>query len=158
MFAELDQKTLSANIRLNWTFTPTISLQLYVQPLLAVGNYREFKELDRAASMDYNVFGENESQISQVPEYNRYRVDPDGSGPASAFEFRNPDFNFKSFRGNLVLRWEVLPGSVFYLVWTNERQDFRDPGNFSFGRDFSNLWQEESDNVFIAKFSYWIDI
>lgn len=158
VFAELDQKTLSANIRLNWTFTPTISLQLYVQPLFAVGNYREFKELDRAASMDYNVFGENGSQISQAPEINGYIVDPDGSGPSSEFRFRNPDFNFKSFRGNLVLRWEVLPGSVFYLVWTNERQDFRDPGNFSFGRDFSNLWQEESDNVFIAKFSYWIDI
>ncbi len=158
VFAEIDQQLLSANIRLNWTFTPTISLQLYVQPFFAVGNYREFKELDRASSMDYNVLGRQGSTISYNTDQGLYEADPDGEGESSPIYFYNPDFNFKSFRGNLVLRWEVLPGSVFYLVWTNERHDYRDPGNFSFGRDFSNLWEEESDNVFLAKFSYWIDI
>ena len=63
-----------------------------------------------------------------------------------------------SLRGNLVLRWEYLPGSVFYFVWTHNKVNFDDPGKFNFSRDFGNLWNAEADNVFLVKFSYWLDI
>lgn len=43
VFAELNQSTISAGIRLNWTFTPQLSLQLYVQPLISSGDYSKFK-------------------------------------------------------------------------------------------------------------------
>ena len=52
-------------------------------------------------------------------------VDPDGAGPAQAFTFGRPDFNFKSLRVNAVARWEFRPGSSLYLVWTQRRQDQR---------------------------------
>jgi hypothetical protein len=158
VFGELNQKLLSANIRLNWIFTPAISLQLYVQPLFAVGDYEKFKELSRPSSMDYNIYGGGGSEIHYDPDKNTYEVDPDGNGPSDQFGFSNPDFNFKSLRGNLVLRWEVLPGSVFYLVWSHNKVNFNDPGEFDLRRDFKNLWTSESDNVFLAKFSYWIDL
>jgi len=87
-----------------------------------------------------------------------YTVDPDAEGPAEQFNFYNPDFNFKSLRGNVVLRWEALPGSVFYFAWTNSRTNFDDPGEFSFKNDFKNLINTEADNIFLVKFSYWIDI
>jgi len=45
VFATLDQTSLSANIRLNWTFTPKLSLQLFAQPLLSAGEYTEIKAL-----------------------------------------------------------------------------------------------------------------
>ena len=31
------------------------------------------------------------------------------------YSFGNPDFNFRQFRSNLVVRWEYLPGSTFTL-------------------------------------------
>jgi hypothetical protein len=158
VFAELDQKTLSANIRLNWIFTPTLSLQLYIQPLFAVGSYKNFNEIINPPTLDVNQYGSEGSTISYDNESGMYDVDPDAEGPASSFNFRNPDFNFKSLRGNLVLRWEALPGSVFYFAWTNSRMNFENPGEFNIKNDFGNLIRAESDNVFLVKFSYWIDI
>ncbi len=157
VFANLDQETISASIRMNWSFTPTLSLQLYLQPLLAVGKYSQFKELAKPKTMLINNYGENNSTITYNSDKDYYIVDPDGSGPAEEFSFRNPNFNYKSLRGTVVLRWEVLPGSIFYLVWTQDRTNFLDPGELRFGRDFSNLLDSESNNIFLAKFSYWLD-
>lgn len=67
-------------------------------------------------------------------------------------------FNFKSLRGNMILRYEVLPGSVFYFVWTHNKMNFENPGDFSVKRDYGNLINSESDNVLLVKFSYWLDI
>ncbi len=158
IFAELNQETVSANIRVNWTFTPTLSLQLFLQPLISVGDYSNFKELAEPRTLRFNKFGENGSTINYNNNSDEYTVDPDGNGPAQNFDLSNPDFNFKSLRGTIVLRWEVLPGSIFYLVWSQDRTNFNDPGSFSFGRDFSNLWQANSDNIFLAKFTYWLNM
>jgi len=158
VFALIDQTTVSANIRLNWIFTPTLSLQLYMQPLISVGDYEGFRELTNPPTLDYNPYGSEGSSISYDPESQVYTVDPDADGPAEQFNFYNPDFNFKSLRGNVVLRWEALPGSVFYFAWTNSRTNFDDPGEFSFKNDFKNLVNSESDDIFLVKFSYWIDI
>jgi hypothetical protein len=156
VFARMEQRTVGGNLRLDWTFTPALSLQLFVQPLFSVGDYEEFKELAQSRTYHTNIYGSNDSEISF--DGSEYTVDPDGSGPAPAFTFRNPDFNFKSLRGNVVLRWEFLPGSVFFLVWTHDKTNFNDPGDFSFGRDFGNLWRTGSNNVLLAKISYWLDI
>ncbi len=43
VFAAMNQKTLGGEIRLNWTFTPALSLQMYLQPLFSVGHYTQFK-------------------------------------------------------------------------------------------------------------------
>lgn len=158
VFADLNQKTLSANIRLNWIFTPTLSLQLYVQPLFAVGDYEKFKEIISPPSLDVKEYGTAGSEISYDSDADEYTVDPDGQGNAPAFGFSNPDFNFKSLRGNVVLRWEVLPGSVFYFAWTNSRVNYDNPGEFNFSNDLSNLVKAEADDVFLIKFSYWLDM
>ncbi len=158
IFGELHQKTLSANIRLNWTFTPAMSLQLFAQPLISVGDYSNFKELSGPATLNYLTYGESGSTIRYNKNENNYTVDPDGNGPANSFNIYNPNFNFKSLRGTLVFRWEVLPGSILYLVWSHDRTNFSDPGNFNLGRDFENLLNAESNNVFLAKFTYWLDI
>jgi hypothetical protein len=89
---------------------------------------------------------------------NNNTYDPDGSGPAAPVEIGNPDFNFKSLRGNAVLRWEYLPGSVFYLVWTQTRADFEEIGEFKFNRSFTRLLDTHPDNIFMAKFTYWFNI
>ena len=160
VFASLKQYTLSTNIRLNWTFTPTLSLQLFMQPFFAVGDYYDFKEMAQPRTNNFNEYGKNGSTISYNAdnEDEEYTVDPDGSGPAKEFSFDDPDFNYKSLRGTAVLRWEFQPGSIFYFVWSHNQSNFDDPGNFSLTRDFRNLWSTNGDNIFLVKFSYWLDM
>jgi len=152
VFGHLYQRMLFSEIRLNWTFTPKLSLQLYLQPFLAVGKYDEFKELARPKSFNYSIYGEGQSTVSYADEI--YTVDPDGPGPASKFSFYNPDFNFKSLRGTIVLRWEYLPGSVLYFVWTQNRADYANPGDLNLSRDLGDLLTAPGDNIFLIKVSY----
>ena len=152
VFAFLDEKVLSAELRLNWIFSPRISLQAFIQPLLAVGAYSGFKELARPASREFRRYGENGSTIAR--DGGRYRVDPDGPGAAAAFFFADPDFNVKSLRGTVVFRWEYRPGSTLYFVWTQNRQDFAHPGDFDLGRDLGDLVSAPGDNVFMLKATY----
>ena len=152
VFALLKEKVLSAEIRLNWIFNPRISLQAFLQPLIAVGKYAEFKELARPATYSFNYYGRNGSTIARND--GEYMVDPDGAGPAAEFTFANPDFNFKSLRGTVVFRWEYRPGSTFYFVWTQNRQDFANPGELDFGRDLGDLISAKGDNVFMLKATY----
>jgi len=158
VFANLIQKTISANIRLNWIFNPVLSLQLYIQPLISVGDYKDYKELKRPNSLDFVSYGPDGSSIEYNSEDDEYLVDPDNDGPAEQFDFSNPDFNYKSFIANLVLRWEVFPGSVFYFVWSHNKTNQDDPGDFSLRRDIGNLWKSEADNVLLVKFSYWLNM
>ncbi len=152
IFGELHQRILSSDIRLNWTFTPKLTLQLYLQPFIGVGSYSRFKELARPKSYDFNIFGQGLSTIQYSDE--EYTVDPDGPGPASTFVFGDPDFNFKSLRGTIVLRWEYFPGSILYFVWTQSRQDYSHPGELNLRRDLGNLLTAPGDNIFLIKVSY----
>ncbi|MEG8947822.1 DUF5916 domain-containing protein [Rosettibacter firmus] len=158
VFGKIIQNTLSTNIRLNWTFTPKLSLQVYLQPFFAVGDYQEFKELSKPKSLSYLIYGQNNSTINYNEINNEYEVDPDGNGPATTFKFGNPDFNYKSIRGTAVLRWEIKPGSILYLVWSHNQTNDSNPGEFNLKRDFKNLWKSDGDNIFLIKFSYWFNI
>jgi len=153
VFAELDQKTLSSSIRLNWTFTPNLSLQLYVQPLISSGDYTNFKELKAPSTYDFITYGEEGSTFN--PETNT--ADPDGEGPAQPIEIGNPDFNVKSLRGNAVLRWEYLPGSVIYFVWTQTRSEAEEIGDFKFEESITRMVAAEPDNIFMIKITYWLN-
>jgi hypothetical protein len=143
---------ISSVITLNWTFTSKLTLQLYLQPYIAVGKYDEFKELAKPKSYEYKIYGQGESTISFADSV--YTVDPDGAGTASSFSFYNPDFNLKSLRGTMVLRWEYLPGSIIYFVWTQNRADYANPGDLRFGRDINDLLTAPGDNIFLIKISY----
>ncbi|MFH1197984.1 MAG: DUF5916 domain-containing protein [bacterium] len=158
VFGRIKQDMIAANIRLNWTFTPTLSLQMFLQPLLAVGKYNEFKELAKPGTNDLNYYDKSGAVISYNTDNDEYFIDPDGDGASQGFTFSNRDFNFKSLRGNIVLRWEVMPGSVFYLVWSHDQSNFDDPGTMNLKRDFKNLISSEGNDILMAKFSYWFDM
>jgi len=156
IFGRLEQHTLACEIRLNWIFTPRLSLQAYVQPFISVGNYTQLKELARSRSFEFNVYGNGDSTV--VEENGRYYIDPDGPAPGGPFVLSNPDFNFKSLRGTVVLRWEYRPGSVLYLVWTQNRADYTNPGDLRLGRDLGDLFRARGDNIFMMKVTYRFDI
>lgn len=154
VFAQFNQTTLSAGIRLNWTFTPELSLQLYLQPLISSGKYWHFKELAQPGTYSFNLYGENGSTFDEKS----YTVDPDGNGPAPSFTIDNPDYNFVSLRGNAVLRWEYLPGSVVYFVWTQTRSDQETIGDFQFNNSVHRMLTLHPDNIFVIKFTYWFNM
>jgi len=158
IFGRIDQKVVSSEIRVNWIFTPKLSLQVYLQPFIAVGKYDRFKQLNQPRAYDYLVFGE-EANSTLTPVEGGYIIDPDGAeGPASSFIIGNPDFNYKSWRGTAVLRWEYRPGSLFYVVWTQNRADYSHPGDLSLWRDLGDVLTAPGDNIFLLKFSYRFDL
>ncbi len=57
VFAFLRQKTLAMDTRLAVTFTPTLTLELYLQPLVASGAYTAFHEFDRPRSLARSTYG-----------------------------------------------------------------------------------------------------
>ena len=155
VFADLDQTTLSTSIRMDWTFTPDLSLQLFAQPFVSAGQFSRFKELDRPGSLSYSVYGEDAGSIDFQEEADRYRIDPEGNGEAE-FQINNPDFNFRSLRGNAVLRWEFRPGSTLFLVWQQNRESRAQTGVFDYRDDMSDLFQSPASHTFPVKFSYWL--
>jgi hypothetical protein len=156
VFANLDQTTVAANIRFNVSLTPNLSLQTFIQPLVSAGSYSGFKELAAGRTFDFNTYGQNGSTYDAQTE----EVDPDGpGGPAAPFSIDDPDFNFKSLRGNAVLRWEYMPGSTFFLVWTQSREFLEeDRGDFQFRRDYDRLLDIRGDNIFLAKVTYYFTL
>ncbi|MBM3311652.1 MAG: carbohydrate binding family 9 domain-containing protein [Candidatus Aminicenantes bacterium] len=157
ILSDIVQKTLPVELRLNWTFTPRLSLQAYLQPYIGTGDYSLFKELRAAKTFDFDVFGAGESTLAFAG--GRYTADSDGpAGPAAPFSFPDPDFSLKSLRGTVVFRWEYRPGSMLYLVWTQRRADTSHPGDFEFGRDMVDLFRAPGDNIFLLKFSYRFEL
>jgi hypothetical protein len=151
VFAELGQTSVSGNLRMNWIFNPRLSLELFAQPLIASGDYYHFKELARPRTYDFNRYGQNGSTFDDL----NYVADPDGAGPAAPIAVGNPDFNFRSLRGNAVLRWEYMPGSTLFLVWTQSRSNEENIGDFRFGHSMGELLRADADNIFAVKVTYW---
>ena len=156
VFGLLDQSQLTMTTRVSLILTPRVSVQVFMQPLLAVGDYTDFKELAAPGTFDFLHYGAR--QLSFDPTTRRYTVDPDddNDGGAAPFSFTDPDFNLKSLRLNAVFRWEVKPGSTFYAVWTRQQQDVANPGTFAPGRDAAAMFRAPGDDVVLVKMAYWI--
>jgi hypothetical protein len=153
LFARMDQTTVSANLRLDVSFTRNLTLQTYVQPLISAASFGDFKELARAGSYDFVRYGrDNGSTYDPATGI----VDPGGGG--TPFALPDPSFNFKSLRGNAVLRWEYRPGSVLYLVWTQQRADFEPSGDLRLGPSTRRLFDAQADDIFLVKATYHLNL
>ncbi len=152
--AQMDRKTVSAEFRVDYTFTPKLSFQAYVQPYITVGSYSRFKEFERPGSYDFVEYGKDPNMEITEDGEDGYYLYPNGKDENSLY-IENPDFNYKALIGSAVLRWEFRPGSTLYLVWTMNGIDEKNPGDFDFTRDLGDLMKAQSDNVFAVKFSYW---
>jgi len=156
LFSDLHYRELSMSMRVDWSFTPQLTLQTYLQPLIAVGRYTEIKEFTDPGGYGFKTYGEDGgSSIAYDDASDQYTIDPgDGGAP---FTLDNPNFNFKSLRLNMVLRWEYLPGSTFYLVWTRNGTNFDHPGQLDLSRDIDALLRAPSDDVVLMKLTRWFD-
>jgi hypothetical protein len=156
----LRQKQLALDTRLAITFSPTMTFELYAQPFIATGAYSDFREFTAPRQGRMAIFGQDRGTISATTNatglVDHYTIDPDGAGPAAAFDVQNPDFNLRSVRGNAVFRWEYRPGSTLYLAWTQSRSASEAFGDFNFARDRTGLFSTRPDNIFLVKASWWL--
>ncbi|HEY0674422.1 MAG TPA: DUF5916 domain-containing protein [Longimicrobiales bacterium] len=161
VFADVDQRTLSMDTRVNVTFSPTMSLQLFAQPFISSNAFGAFKEYAQTRAAEKLVYGRHVGTVQeQLNAENRrtYIIDPDGTGPANSFEVTDPSFTFRSLRGNAVFRWEYVPGSTLFLVWTQDRASSEGVGEFDFSRDRRALFDSPANHVFLVKVNYWLPL
>ncbi|MGI9625217.1 MAG: DUF5916 domain-containing protein, partial [Longimicrobiales bacterium] len=152
LFGRLDQTTVGITARADWTFSPTLSLQLYAQPFVAAGRYLDYKTV---ADPRADAYQDRIRLLDVGPGVDGdLSTDLDGDGTPESFGA--PDFNFKQFRSNTVLRWEYKPGSTLFLVWSQGRDHFTRSGDFSFGQNLGTLFDQPSSDVFLLKLSYWL--
>jgi uncharacterized protein DUF5916/cellulose/xylan binding protein with CBM9 domain len=160
VFGFIKTRTLSLDTRVNWTFNPNLTLQLFAQPFIASGAYSSFREFAAPRTYKKLTYGQDIGTIVRAPatatSSAEYTVDPDGAGPAAPFSFGDPDFTFRSLIGNAVVRWEYRPGSTVFFVWTQSRTGFDPNGNFDFGAQRSAIFRDRPTNVFQVKVNYWI--
>ena len=135
VFAHLEQQTLAANLRVNYTATPDLTVQLYAEPFVSRGTYSDYREL------------------GSTPEAERYdeRFVPWAPTPDTDAGFR-----FRQLRANLVVRWEYMPGSTVFLAWAHGRQADGDHARRSWGDELYDLFDLHPDNTFMIKVAHWI--
>ena len=133
VFGRLDQHTSSMTMRVNYTVTPNLSVQVYAQPFVSSGDYEQFKELVNGRAPRYD---------------DRYAPYPYAG---------SPDFKALSFRTTNVMRWEYKPGSTLFVVWQRAAEGPGQLNGFNYGQDFGDVFSTPSTNAFLVKLAYWLN-
>jgi len=154
LFGFIDQKVLNMSLRINYNITPDLTIQYWGQPFVASGDYSEFKMITDPKADRYTdrfqVYSED--QIALVED--TYEIDENLDGQVD-YAFGDPDFNVDEWLSNLVIRWEFLPGSTAYLVWSQTRNYYAPLGTFDLWENLDYLFTDQkATNTFLVKFSY----
>ncbi len=152
IFATLRGSEARIGTRVNYYFSPTLSLEMYVEPFAASGEYTDQSELTVVGTNDLRTYGFDGTTISR--DENGYHV-VDG---AYAFDLPDRDFGDRSFQSNMVLRWEFSPGSALFLVWQRNRFDSREPGRQVRFRSLGDAFSTDGSDYLALKISYWIPV
>jgi hypothetical protein len=159
LLARIHQKTLAMVMRLDYCITPTLTIQFYGQPFVSAGSYSEFKRVTNARASRYDdrfaIF--SASQLRYDSEEETFALDENSDGVGD-YSIDKPDFNYRQFRSNLVMRWEYRPGSTLYLVWSQGRTGVESEGTFQYGHGLRQLFRVYPENVFLIKFNHWFSL
>ncbi len=129
VYGEMEGQILEFTARVNLVFTPNLSLQFYMQPFVAVGDYSNLKELARPSSYEFAPY-------TNLDE--------------------SPDFSHRSLRSNLVFRWEYRPGSTLFLVWSQSRYAVSDDPSFHPWDSMKRSFSDDGQNILLIKLNYWL--
>jgi hypothetical protein len=129
VYGTLRRNVVDVTLRGTYSINRDLTLQAYLQPFVAVGDYEHVRRLARPRSFDFEPVA----------------IDSD------------PDFNRKSLRGNVVLRWEYVRGSTLFVVWDLSQEDTSRAGVFDPRRDLRDAFRADARHAFIMKVSYWLN-
>ena len=128
VYGTLRRHEIDITSRATYSFTRDLTLEGYLQPFVAVGHYGDVRKLARPKSFDFT--------------------------PVALQD--DPDFNRKSIRGTVVLRWEYVRGSTLFAVWNLSTSDEAlRKGIYSPWRDLGGAFGAPATNTFAIKLSYW---
>ena len=155
ILARIRQVTYSASVRANYIITPNLSVEYWGQPFISSGEYSDFKQV---LSPNSDYFEERhislaEDQIYYSDESESYFIDENRDGTNEA-EVNDPNFNFMQFRSNFVVRWEYIPGSTLFVVWTSSASDWHNSRENRFSHLATDLRQTDGTNIFLIKYTY----
>lgn len=153
VFAYVDRVTTSLRTRLNYAFSPSLTLEGYAEPFAASGRYHGIGELRAPQTNALRTYGTDGTTMTRMPD-GSYVIVPAGT----PFTLENRDFNVLSFRSNVVLRWEWHPGSTLFVVWQQNRRASEALGEPVRAGDLLNTTRAGGDNYFALKLSYWLPL
>lgn len=151
----VEQRNFSLSTRLNYYITPDLTIQYYGEPFIFRALFKNYgfvqDPLNKNYDARFHTFSTDEISIQSGTAF----IDEDNDGQTD-YTFNTPDLNFIQFRSNLVLRWEYVAGSEFFLVWSqgiipNAFGDIDSPLLESLS---DNIFDQQPHNIFLAKFSY----
>lgn len=149
----IEQETFRIPLRVDYIITPDLSIQYWGQPFISRGRYKEFKFIDQPTAQNFEdrfeLFDQEQIRLNQ----GEYEVDENRDG-TSDYSFFDPDFSFLQFRSNLVLRWEYVPGSELYLVWSQDVSAFGLFDNSIISTLSDGLTDSTPQNIFLIKATY----
>lgn len=148
VFGDLDQQTVGMSARISQTFTPTLSLQVYAQPFISAGGFTGYREV---ADPRAKRFADRFAPLAAA-------TDADGGLAANGVAWSNPDFDYRAFNLNAVLRWEYRLGSTMYFAWSHSRDGAVDDGRFRLWHDTGALFGYTPTNVFLVKVNWWVSL
>ena len=131
IYGTLKRNVVSITGRATYAFTRDMTLEVYLQPFVAAGDYTDIRRFVQPKTFTFE--------------------------PAPGYT-DNPDFNNKSLRSNTVLRWEYKPGSTIFAVWNVATSDAARPGLFSPLQDLGRAFAADGTHVFMIKMNYWLGL
>ena len=157
LLGAIQQETAALTLRIDYTLRPNLTVQYYGSPFVSAGSYDRFTRVTNPHGDDYEdryrEFRDNE--IARAD--GSVDIDEDANGSVD-YSFGDPNFNFRDFNSNLVVRWEFMPGSLAYLVWSQARADFVPRGSFALDNDVRGLFDVHPHDVFLIKVTRWFTL
>ena len=149
----IDNHTLTASVRFDYTINPNLSIQYYGQPFISRGRYNDFKYVTNPVADRLNDRFQNYDTNQISINGNDFQVDDNRDGIMD-YSFENPDFSYVQFNSNLVLRWEYIPGSELFLVWSQGVTSSVSSSNGLFEGFETGILDERPQNIFLLKATY----
>jgi len=155
--SEVEQRSFSLTARLSYNLTPDLTIQYYGQPFIFRALYKNYGFVTDPLHQEYDArfrrYADGEIRLNAADYV--FSIDENRDGKTD-YTFDRPDFNYIQFRSNLVIRWEYIPGSELFLVWSqgstpNAGYDLNSPIVNSL---FDNVFDEQARNVLLVKCTY----
>jgi len=134
VFSTVDFTRISVQARVNYSFTPDLTLEVYTEPFVASADFFGVGALETAGGRALRELSALERSL--IPE--------------------QLDFTHLSFRSNFVLRWEWHPGSTLYLLWQQDRGEDQLGGERVGPTDILSTPTAAGDTYIGAKLTYWL--
>jgi hypothetical protein len=151
IIAEIDQVTARLSLRMTYVIKPNLSVQYWGQPFGTHGEYSKFKYVEDANASEYNNRFTELPNESVTLSDDIYAVDENKDGKTD-YSFDNPDFNVGQYRSNMVVRWEYVPSSTIYIVWSQNMNGSYDTKTAGIVNDFN--FNEKAHNIFLMKLTH----